>query len=268
MTRILLPLLLLATSRGLAGPDDAYRQAADALARGQGDAAAAIVDALHESGHVAPESFLLFGNARAAAGRIPEALVAYRRALLLDPALPEAKQNLAYLARQHGVAEAPSPGAFASMLARIPPAALALASVCAGWLGAILVVWQRCAAWLPRGPGAFRAMPVGVALLGVAVVGGGSWFLLQRHGDPAMTMRVLMADDPLLPVPARRAGDSPIVEKAKAGTLVRVVQDHGAWAYVEMPSGSGNATIRGWVRGASLVPLWNLDPGLLPDRLR
>ena len=111
-------------------------------------------------------------------------------------------------------------------------------------------------------------MPVGVALLGVALIGGGTWFLLQRHGDPATTMRVLMADDPLLPVPARRAGDSPIVEKAKAGTLVRVVQDHGAWAYVEMPSGSGNAALRGWIRGASLVPLWNLDPGLLPKRFR
>jgi len=267
MTRILLPLLLLATSRGLAGPDEAYRQAADALAHGQGDEAAAIVDGLHDSGHVAPESFLLLGNARAASGRIPEALTAYRRALLLDPALPEAKQNLAFLARQQGVAEAPPPGTMASILGRIPPAALVLASVCAGWLGVILILWKGCAAWLPRGPGTFRAMPAGIALLGVALVGSGIWLLLQHHGDPATTMRVLMADDQLLPVPARRAGDSPIVEKAKAGTLVRVVDDHGAWAYVEVPSGGGNSKIRGWVRAESLVPLWNLDPELLPNRL-
>ena len=260
----LLASLLLTTSCLLAGgPDDLYHQAAQALAAGKAAEAARDLEALHREGPVSPESYLLLGNARAAEGQPAEAMAAYRRALLLDPGLAEARQNLTYLARQQGVAEAPPPGLFTAFLARLPLSWLVLATALSGWLGVTGLAVRRFRPWLPAPAASPWVLPVSVILLGTTAVTG-TTLLLRRHlVAPVTDLRVVMAEDKLLPLPARRAGDSPVVEKIKAGTLARLLEDQEAWAYVEVPTGNGQTTLRGWVRGQSLRPLCDFDPRLL-----
>ena len=276
MTRLIALFLFLLSSATLRGGIDrplepintadaeaCYLQARDELAAGQPERAAQLLEGKLGRWLAAPEAYLLLGNAQAAQGKPAAAMASYRRALLLDPGLAEARQNLTFLARQQGVAEAPPPGPFATFLGRLRARWLLLIAVGCGWLGLAGLLVRQFRIWFPLLGAKPWVLPASIALLATSLAGGATLWAREKVLPPVSDLRVVMTDDKLLPVPARRAADSPVVEKVKAGTVARLLDDHDAWAYVEVPSGNGQTTIRGWLRGQSLDPLCDFDPRLL-----
>ncbi len=178
----------------------------------------------------------------------------YERALRLQPGHPEATANLAFVRRSIGV-PAPSPGA---------------GGIAAGWNRAALVwgPWLLAAGgWLLLGglflallagrSSAFRRHARNVALaagLPVTVAGALAFFWLadRRAVDPARAVLVGAES-----VEARYApADTAKVESTlPAGGEVRLLQERGAWDYVELPGGT-----RAWIAAAQVERIALLAP--------
>ena len=118
-------------------PEAVYAKALKAYAAKDTRACLAALDTLHASGHHSPESWLLAGNARAKLGDETAAILGWRRALLLDPRLPEARQNLAVLVARNGIPEPAAPGRAMTMLSAIPRAVPLIACSIGLWLAVL-----------------------------------------------------------------------------------------------------------------------------------
>jgi tetratricopeptide (TPR) repeat protein len=222
------------------------------------------LDALHASGKHSPESWLMAGNARAKLGDEPAAILAWRRALLLDPRLSEARQNLAVLVARNGIPEPAPPGQAMTMLAAIPRAV----PLVAGSIGLWLAVLGGTGMFLAAKPALKSLATASLATGLLASTAGATTAYAQYHvtrPSGPLPPRVWLADGQLSKpaalrsAPARRAES--ILENLPAGTQLRLLQQSG-WSYVEVPGGSGQF-IRGWVQPDSWLPLWPFDDRLL-----
>lgn len=183
------------------------------------------------------------GNAALQAGRPGRAVLAYHRALALDPDATTASQNLAYV-RSRLPAAVPRPAdteGLARRLAigRLPPA---VRSALAGGLflaGSILV-----ALWVRRRDGAWRALAV-VAALGWALVVLGP--LVSGDADRAPLAVVTRHDV------AARSADSALAPLAfpdplPAGVEVRLLETRADWVRVRLANGRDV-----WLRASSVT---------------
>lgn len=201
--------------------------------------------ALIEAGHESPALYTNLGNAALQAGRVGEAVLAYQRALRVDPASVTARQNLAHVRsllpkwvpRPSGVE---SEGAL-HFYRRIPARqrSLAAAACFAAAALALFVAGRR-----PDGP--WR---------GLAFVLGSAWLLLLASvvaGDARSEARlaVLTADE----TPAR-SSDSALAPLAfpdplPPGVEVELLEERGEFVRVRLANGRDV-----WVRGSGVTPV-------------
>jgi hypothetical protein len=267
VTRVFLAILALPLAAA-AGDDPAARFAAAHAAWAGGDAARAaeLAEALHAQGLLAPESFLLLGNARAAEGGMVEAVLAWRRALVLDPALVEARQNLTLVLGRLGVAEPLPPPGWQAWLLALPRGWLVALTVGAGWSGLLLLAASRIwRPWLAAGV-ARRLAVAGVLLVAVPAAGGGVVLAARLWlAEPVANRAAVVAGpdgaEPVLRAePARRA--EAVVERLVPGSEVVKLAERGAWRYVECRFGEAAVPVRGWLLADSMLPVWPYDLAL------
>jgi hypothetical protein len=176
----------------------------------------------------------------------------FNRALLLNPRHRESQQNLRYLKRREGVFVFDD-STYDDYARALRPASWKVAVWSCFWalvLGLVVlfslrpkVVWPWIAA-------------VSLAFLGLIATGIGS--LVRARQVPASELSVVMKEDlSVLNAPADTA-DTLIA--INAGSLVRLVEQRGAWSYVELPGSSGT---RGWMKTATLEKLWPYALGLI-----
>lgn len=185
-------------------------------------------------GQLSANVFYNLGNSEYRLARPGYAALAYQRALLLEPRHPEAEANLALLRIRSGAKDLPRAPLEVVLLPFSAPVYCLLGAT-AFWVailgGAALLFWRR----VP-----LMALVCGVAMLVAAYSAAALWRWSRDRAiavvlAPEVTARLEAAD---------RAG---VAETLPAGSNVRVLSEHGAWVYCELP-GRG----RGWLLKKSI----------------
>ncbi|MEZ4216995.1 MAG: hypothetical protein R3E88_11000 [Myxococcota bacterium] len=192
-----------------------------------------------------PSLYTNLGNAALQAGHLGPAVLAYRRALALDRAFPDALQNLDHARAQLPAwVPRPAPAGLLDTLAfhrRISPSARALAGA-----GAFAIAGAMLALGLRTGHAAFRA---GAAVAATAwLLLTGSLALDARRGDARPA--VVTLDETLA-----RAADSSLAPRAlpeplPAGTEVTLLEDRSPWVRVRLANGR-----EVWVAASGVTPV-------------
>ncbi len=176
----------------------------------------------------------------------------FNRALLLNPRHRESLQNLRYLKRREGIFVFDD-STYDDYARVLKPATWKVAFWSCCWslvLGLVVLFALRPRLVWPWIAG------VSVAFLGLIATGVGS--LVRDRQVPASELSVVMKEDlSVLNAPADTA-DTLIA--INAGSLVRLVEQRGAWSYIELPGSSGT---RGWLKTSTLEKLWPYAVGLV-----
>ena len=219
-----------------------YADAAAAYGRALGAA-----DRKGSSGNreaVGSNLFYNLGNAWFRAGEPGRAVLNYERALRLQPNHPEAAANLAFVRRQLGVpAVHSSNSGWGRYALAWSPGLLAAGSwLLAGGGLVALLAGRGIEGERTRRGAQTVALAAGLPLLAVGALT--FWLADRRAWDPARGI-LIGADG----VEARYApADTAQVETTlPTGGEVRILQERGAWDYVELPGGT-----RAWIASAQV----------------
>ncbi|MEX1118595.1 MAG: hypothetical protein WEB60_07355 [Terrimicrobiaceae bacterium] len=179
-------------------------------------------------------------------GEAGPAALNFRRALMLDPRLMDARVSLSDIERSKGISLVPASWKD-QVIERVPLFPLLVVGFAVFWLGAF--VWLFSAY---HGPGNRAGLVTGV-VLGVL---GAVFFVWTYSADPRFQWRdgaVVVAADgaSLLSAPSER---SPLVAKLPAASAVRLIRTSGEWVYAKMADGK-----TGWLSLSSVA-------GMVPDK--
>ncbi|GAT33461.1 TPR repeat-containing protein [Terrimicrobium sacchariphilum] len=190
-----------------------------------------------------PSSGLYYNLAMAEmkAGDRPAAALNFRRALVLDPRMVDAKIALSEIERSQGLPVAKE-GIFDKISPYVPFATIITVGSVLFWLGAFLAV----------GLLVFRRGGIGVVMGVVLVVIGGALAAAALISEPAWAQRndgVVISTKPvaLLDAPADQ---SPTLTNLPPASCVRIISKRGEWTYCESPGGE-----KGWLPSANLQPV-------------
>jgi tetratricopeptide (TPR) repeat protein len=210
--------------------------------RGKYAEAIAPLEQQAETGPPSAETYYDLGLTCEKAGETVKAALNYQRALLLDPSLAPARNQLGKLAAAHEIPLRPRDWTD-DITAVVNPETLVVLGSTLAWAGAFALIFasqakRRRALWNTLAAIAFL---VGV---GGLVVGGLSDARLAA-ARPAMVTAKDGAE--VLTAPAN---NSDVVASLPAGAPVGVVSPRGAWAYVDLAGGA-----KGWVQSDRLTPI-------------
>lgn len=258
----LLPLLLSLLFAGSGFSSDsspAWRDALTAYKAGDFEkASAAFLKIAEDEKQVSAALCHNLANSEYKRGEEVSASIWYRRALALDPWLPEARQNYRFLVRTQGFHEFKQEG-LTAFAGRLPRRYWLAACQTAVWVALLSVVWLVWAT-----PRRGRRWPL-VTVLSLAVLALGTALagLIGKAGDPAPFARrqISTPKDALArTAPAEAAGS---VISLPPGSEVLPVKVEGYWTYCDLPGGAYGAPLRGWVRSSTLQPLWPWEASLV-----
>lgn len=225
--------------------DAAFAEGNRRFEAGDYEGAASLYEALAGEGRVSAELFYNLGAAKHRIGESGEAALWMRRALLVEPGMPEARQSLRHLRAQFAWLEF-SEGGVRGLLASIGPASWRWTLVFLVWGGLLLLV---AALALP----ALRAKRSGAVTLGFVLLM--TAFVVSRlesYRDRNLAVQnfatVVARETSALAAPAP---DAKAVVALPPGSELRILQKTGPWNYAEIPGG-----LRGWVRSTSVVGVW------------
>lgn len=244
-------LLLVQPLAAASPPSEAYEKGNIAYAAGKFDQAARLYLKSHKEGLVSEELFYNLGNAFFKQENYGDAALWYRRALILNPRMPEPRQNLRVLKNRVGLLDFEPKGIdltlsyfHQSELISFFTSSIWIALLC---FAAALFI-RRLRAWrvlLITSSGLFICL---------AVL---TFFAIKTYRKQITVDRraVITAADAIAqtsPVP-----DSKTIIELPQGSEVRIVTDSGPWQYIDIPG-----KLRGWVKAEALVPLWPPSPEL------
>ncbi len=234
---------------GVAGdPEAATRvfERANALyAGGSYDEAAALYEQIAEDGFENADVYYNLGNACFKSGRVGRAVLAYERALRLEPGHEDAAANLAFVRgrladRQTSAAESAFGEALDSAYRRLPSTTLAVvASILYFGLALVFIV-----AILRGGLGPWAARVAWV--LGVVLLVTAAAAAVKVHAVRSSREAVVLERE----VAARTGpGDDFVIEfKLHEGTTVRLREVRGAWVRASV----AGTDLEGWLPGAAV----------------
>ncbi len=228
---VLVALLLGVSARG--SEFDAANQLYDA---GKFVEARKAYEQLVEHGQWTANLFHNLGNTYHRLEQDGPAILAYERALALEPAHPEALANLKLLRGRTGATPWPASWLDAVFPGRLIAAYVIVVAV-AGWLALALVMWISLT---PPGDKAGRWFALILAVLAVAYAGMAVW-----HFEQARTLAIIVAKTAevrLAPAETSAAGGA-----LPAGSQVRVLSVRGDWTYCLLPEAR-----RGWISSKEL----------------
>lgn len=209
--------------------------------------AAKAYESLLQRGKVSSELLFNLGNAWYKAGRTGQAILNYRKAVLLSPRDPDVRANLHFAREQSGLGAPPKANLLEMVVSRISVnewGGLLLGYV---WIGlALLTAWTARQTWRPT----LRPYLVVTALSGVSVaIALLAWWHAHRWTDryivdlPATGPRVVQAKfGPL--------EESQSAFPLKDGVEVLGIGSKGDWIQV-----TDNGQRTGWVVRSTLAPI-------------
>lgn len=244
---LLVLLALLVGGPVQADPAAAFAEANRLFESGDHAAAATAYEALARDGHLSAGLLYNLGTTKHRLGETGEGALWMRRALVLEPGMPEATQSLAYLRSRFAWFE------FADtrldrFLAGLPPTFGRWAVALSLWAGALAIAASFS---LPRlRPNRPALLTLGFVLLMVAFVASrAARYRAERLAFENFATVIQDGTNALTaPVPEAKA-----VIALPPGSELRLLQSTGPWSYVEIP---GN--LRGWVRSETVAPVWPL----------
>jgi len=238
------------------GPSSSDAQEAESIFRsanadfeaGDYEQAALKYESLVEEGRLSADVFYNLGTTKYRLDHPGEAVLSLRRALVVDPTLPEARQNIEVIRNRTGFLEF-ADGEIDRFVRAFPEGA-------GRWLGAAFV-WLAlvglAAGWtVPRlKPNRSGFIALAVTLLMLAFVA----VRVDHHRDTRLDPRnfSIVARENVRAVTSP-SPDAAVVIELPPGSEVRVVQASGPWRYVDIP---GN--LRGWVRAEQVATVWPVD---------
>jgi hypothetical protein len=197
-------------------------------------------------GRVSPELCHNLATAHFRAGHDASAALWMRRALALNPWLPETRQNLRFLSNKSGFLSFER-----SLAERLPRRFLIPAVTISAWAAALALLWLL---WLTPRPG--RRWPLAAALataLPILAAALAILVLKKRAIAPVSACEVVIAKDAAAFTAPAEA--SPSVISLPEGSEVLPIRTEGLWTYCTIPS-PADQPLRGWIRSASLEKLW------------
>jgi tetratricopeptide (TPR) repeat protein len=190
-------------------------------------------------------------NAEYKLNRDAQAVLWYRRALALDPHLPEAQQNFRFLLKKHGFLNftASSLEKFGSLLRRDQWRTWWQLAAWAVLIPIVWLVWLRPS---PRGRWPLVAWLVAAAIaLTIGIVGA-----IGNGSHPApLVQRVVVISDKAAAYTAPAEAAATVIS-LPIGSEVFPRQTQGNWHYCDLPGGQEGAPLRGWIRVPFVEPLW------------
>jgi tetratricopeptide (TPR) repeat protein len=246
------PLLAILSFCALSGlacakDDAAFAAAEKALDAGEFAEARDRFQAIVDAGGYAPEVFFGLGNSLYRLGETGPAALAYRRALFLDPAFAEAKQNLRFLAEKNHLVDTATEAQDGPVLrAPLIVSAILGGIVLVGCGVAVLVAFRK------RPKGLTVAAVFGISIGAAAAIAGA---VLARRQDAARPPQ-----GALIVVKEGAAGHSAPAGSASEilplppGSALRPEATRGSWAYVKLGD-----ELKGWVDKGLLEELWPFD---------
>jgi hypothetical protein len=220
-------------------PQERFKSAGESYEAGKYEEAAGDYESLLGEGYEDPRIYYNLGNARFKQGRLGPAILAYERAIALDPSDGDARENLSYAAMlisdKVGSVEEEFPATLLGWLERQGDRAvlgLVAASLLAGLVGVRL--------WFDPSPGMRRALratlgvllPLIVVLFGAAAVGG------ARAGRS--TYAVVLADS--ADGRSAPAAGGTVLFTIHEGLKVELREARPGWLQVTLPNG-----LTGWI---------------------
>jgi len=219
-----------------ATPEADFSTANAAYAAGKYTDAKQGYETLIREGDYAANLFYNLGNAEWRLHDAGHAVLAYERALAIQPDGPEARANLAFVQKQTGAQLFPAK----SWQVIFPPvnlSTLAWALVLALWVALLsfLAIWLR---WVQDGT--WAGLAAVVALLVAGYLGAAIW-----QGEKRLRTAIVVAAK----VDARYApaDNSALADTLPAGSEVRILQNSGEWTYCLLPG-----EIRAWLPAAAI----------------
>lgn len=248
MTVRLLVLCLLCVLSGAAAkadPSAAFAEANRLFESGDHAGAAAAYEALVDRDRLSADLLYNLGASKHRLGESGEGALWMRRALVLDPGMPEAVQSLAYLRAKLAFFEfAQRP--LNRYLGGLPASFGRWSVSLCLWAGLIAL---SSAFLLPRlKPNRSTFIALGLVLFMAAFVASRA----SRYRNERLAVEnfatVVKPDTLALTAPV---SDAKTVVALPPGSEVRLLQASGPWSYVEIPG-----DLRGWVRSEAVVPVW------------
>ncbi len=251
-SRSLLALLLATAACGLSlaraapGPGARFAAATAAFEDGDYGSARDTFAELASEGARSPELFFALGNAEYRLGDPGRAALAYRRALFMDPAFREARQNLAFLTRVQDSVEPDLGGG--NLAGGLPGNALA-GAIAGGLLLAALAAGALFA--LRKRPPWLVPTSIGAGLLGLSSAAAGWYLAIDRDASRPPADSVVVIGNAAAEARTAPAGRASSVASLAPGSLATVAAARGEWLYIDLPDDQ-----RGWVRASEVERLW------------
>jgi tetratricopeptide (TPR) repeat protein len=213
-----------------------FETASQLYDQGKFSEAKAGYEKLVDAGQWTANLFYNLGNTEHRLGAPGEAMLAYERALALDPAHPEARANLDFLRSQTGAVPWPKTwvdGLFPAKWAD----AIAIAGALAGWTVVFLFMRILTTPWRDN-TGLWTGV-VGCLLISIYATAD-LWCAAQDRSLAIVTAKT--AEVHLAPAESAAPGAT-----LPAGSEVRVLSERGDWVYCALPGPS-----RGWLPAKAL----------------
>jgi hypothetical protein len=262
MKGLLCAALFLCTSMAMA--DSAiYEQAKTALEKGDFVKAQQLGEAAVKAGSISPDSFSLIGHALYQQRKPGLAAIWYQRAWLFPGASPELRQNLRHVSEKLKFLRPDWTSSLTTWAMTLSKHSWVLMGSLAFWLTLYALIY------LIRGARGSKLLALLTALLlGLSgTIAGATGYLARPSAADVADKRFIIAEK----VQAHSAASSTSgsVIELPTGSMVRHLDERGAWTYIEIfgePGQNDSITevLRGWVKTDQLEPVWPYATELVP----
>jgi len=229
---------------------DTYEKANAAYENGTFDQAVHLYLKSFQEGLISEELFYNLGNAYFKQQNHGDAALWYRRALILNPRMPEPRQNMRTLKNRVGLLDF-EPKGIDQFISHFRESELLSLLTGATWLSLLCLASTLCIKRLrPWRSLLVIATCFFIGLAALSFIG----LKIYRNRIAIDHRAVVTATDALAqtsPVP-----DANTVTELPPGSEVRIVTNSGPWQYIDIPG-----ELRGWVKTEAITPLW---PPVLP----
>jgi len=230
---------------------DTFEKANAAYEDGKYNQSARLYQKSLREGQISEELFYNLGNAYFKQQNHGEAALWYRRALILNPRMPEPRQNLRTLRNRVGLLDFEPKGIDQAISHFRESELVSLLTGCT-WLTLLCLA----AALFIKRLRPWRSLFVIATCLLAGLVAASLFGLKIYRNRIAIDHRaVITAADAVAqtsPVP-----DAKTVTELPPGSEIRIVTDSGPWQYIDIPG-----ELRGWVKTEAITLLWPPDlPG-------
>lgn len=244
---ILLPCLLICATLRAEEATLAFAEANRLYESGDHAAAATAYESLAAAGHLSADLYYNLGAAKEKLGRSGEAVLWMRRAALLEPGMPEARQSLGHLRTRLAFFEFGETW-LDRTIAALPAGFGRWASSLALWGGLLAFAAAFVVPRLQPNRSAF--VTLGLVLLMAAFVFSRVGRYREHRLAPERFTIVIGENVNAVTAPT---SDAKTVVALPPGSELRLLRVAGPWTYAEIPG-----DLRGWIRTEAIRPVWPL----------